>query len=59
MLLLVCEVDLLHCATTVSFVKYSLVLLLQKYTGGEAEERGGVGWGGGVSAFSQMKNSLH
>lgn len=57
MLLLVCEVDLLHCATTVSFVKYSLVLLLQKYTGGEAEERGGVG--GGVSAFSQMKNSLH
>lgn len=54
MLLLVCEVDLLHCATTVSFVKYSLVLLLQKYTGGEAEERGWVG-GGGLCILTDEK----
>lgn len=49
MLLLDCEVDLLHWATTVSSVKYSLMLFVNVY-------RGRLN-GGFSSALSKMKNS--
>lgn len=50
MLLLDCAVGLLHDATTVSLVKYSLLLFVNVYRGRLR--------GGGLSARSQMKNSL-